>query len=148
MSTKTLKKNEICGFVLRPQMSTKNFHFPTAGSKIKNCHKLKCDLLKPIRGKIEIKIKSCEFSENIYINEDGSGTMEFKFDGSTLMELAGDEIADEGEEKIDTTINFTQADIVEDNLSFQMVVFCLFSVWFFLSKNTFFPSVVAVLWDI
>ena len=51
-------------------------------------------------------LTSCNFSEDIYINEDGSGKLSFKFDGSDLMALAGDEIAKESEEKYDTVMNF------------------------------------------
>lgn len=53
-------------------------------------------------------ICSCEFAENIYINEDGSGKMEFSFDGSALMEIAGDDIANDSSEKIDSTISFKE----------------------------------------
>ena len=50
---------------------------------------------------------SCQFSENIYINEDGTGKMSFGMDASQLMELAGDEMLGEGEEEsIDSIIHF------------------------------------------
>lgn len=49
---------------------------------------------------------SCQFSENIYINEDGSGKMEFSFDGSELMVMAGDEMAKDGEEAVDSVMSF------------------------------------------
>ena len=51
---------------------------------------------------------SCQFSENIYINEDGSGTMEFAFDASELMVMAGDEMAKEGEQSIDSVMSFKE----------------------------------------
>lgn len=50
--------------------------------------------------------QSCQFSENIYINEDGSGKMEFSFDGSQFMQMAGDNIAESGEKAIDSTFSF------------------------------------------
>lgn len=49
---------------------------------------------------------SCQFSENIYINEDGSGKMSFTFDASELMQMAGDEMAKEGEERVDSMMVF------------------------------------------
>ena len=50
---------------------------------------------------------SCEFSENIYINEDGSGKMEFSFDASALMEMGGDEMGEFGEEeRMDSIMHF------------------------------------------
>ena len=52
---------------------------------------------------------SCNFTENIIIKEDGSGTMDFEMDGSQIMAMAGDEIAKEGkEERIDSTFNFKE----------------------------------------
>jgi len=36
-----------------------------------------------------LALTSCQFSENVYINEDGSGTMEFKMDASEMMEMVG-----------------------------------------------------------
>ena len=51
---------------------------------------------------------SCQFSEDIYINEDGSGKISFSFDGSQLMQMAGDKFAEEGEEDIDSTFSFKE----------------------------------------
>nr|WP_321247067.1 hypothetical protein [uncultured Psychroserpens sp.] len=34
-------------------------------------------------------LTSCQFSEDVYINEDGSGKMEFKMDASEMMEMVG-----------------------------------------------------------
>jgi hypothetical protein len=53
-------------------------------------------------------IFSCQFSENIYINADGSGKMEFKFDGSQLMQMGGDQITEGQEEAIDSTFSFKE----------------------------------------
>ncbi len=51
---------------------------------------------------------SCQFSENIYINDDGSGKMEFSFDASEIMQMAGDEMVKDGEEAMDSTIVFKE----------------------------------------
>lgn len=51
---------------------------------------------------------SCQFSENIYINADGSGKMEFMFDGSLLMQMAGEQISDTQEKAIDSTFSFKE----------------------------------------
>lgn len=49
---------------------------------------------------------SCQFSENIYINEDGSGKMSFTFDASELMQMAGDKMKEDGEERVDSVMVF------------------------------------------
>jgi len=55
-------------------------------------------------------ITSCQFSENIYINDDGSGTMTFSVDATELMQMAsemGDGNPQKGLEKaVDSTIVF------------------------------------------
>ncbi|OIQ21065.1 MAG: hypothetical protein BM557_04730 [Flavobacterium sp. MedPE-SWcel] len=51
---------------------------------------------------------SCNFTENITINEDGSGVMSVEMDGSELMQMAGEELAKEKQEKIDSTIVFRE----------------------------------------
>lgn len=51
---------------------------------------------------------SCQFSEDIYINDDGSGKISFSFDGSQLMQMAGDKFAEEGEEAVDSTFSFKE----------------------------------------
>ena len=51
---------------------------------------------------------SCQFSEDIYINDDGSGKISFSFDGTQLMQMAGDEFAEDGEEAIDSTFSFKE----------------------------------------
>ncbi|MFG6687991.1 hypothetical protein ACGK9U_15550 [Mariniflexile sp. HNIBRBA6329] len=51
---------------------------------------------------------SCQFSENIYINADGSGKMEFSFDGSQLMQMAGDKMGESQEKAIDSTFSFKE----------------------------------------
>jgi hypothetical protein len=54
-------------------------------------------------------LTSCQFSENIYINPDGSGTMQFSMDASELMEMAGDEMKKEsGDKAMDSTIVFKE----------------------------------------
>lgn len=53
-------------------------------------------------------VTSCQFSENIYINADGSGKMEFSFDGSQFMQTAGESIGETDEEVIDSTFSFKE----------------------------------------
>ncbi|HLT32340.1 MAG TPA: hypothetical protein VKZ98_00990 [Aquaticitalea sp.] len=49
----------------------------------------------------------CQFSENIYMNADGTGKMEFSMDASELMLMAGDEMSKENNGKaMDSTIVF------------------------------------------
>ena len=59
---------------------------------------------------------SCQFSENIYINEDGSGKMEFSMDASEMMEMVaqmGDGESAKGMDKaMDSTIVFK--DFIEE----------------------------------
>ncbi|WP_452601409.1 hypothetical protein [Pontimicrobium sp. MEBiC06410] len=62
-------------------------------------------------------LTSCQFSEDIYINEDGSGKMSFSFDGSELMQMAGDEMGGK-EEVIDSTFSFKELfDTKRDSIS-------------------------------
>mgnify|MGYP007112203163 CR=1 FL=1 len=51
---------------------------------------------------------SCNFTETIVINEDGTGTMTMSMDGSQLMAMAGEEIAKEagGKKRFDTLVDF------------------------------------------
>lgn len=62
---------------------------------------------------------SCQFSENIYINEDGTGRVSFNMDGSELMDMMGDEIAKDKDEKdIDSIISFKELfDAERDSIS-------------------------------
>ncbi|MDO7174007.1 hypothetical protein [Mariniflexile sp. AS56] len=61
---------------------------------------------------------SCQFSENIYINADGSGKMEFSFDGSQLMQMAGDKISESQEKAMDSTFSFKELfDTMRDSIS-------------------------------
>ena len=53
-------------------------------------------------------LSSCQFSENIYINDDGSGRMEFSFDGTELMKMAGDGMGEGNEKAIDSTFSFKE----------------------------------------
>ncbi len=58
---------------------------------------------------IVVFFTSCQFSENIYINEDGSGKMEFSFDASEIMHMAGNEVSKgTGEKDIDSTFTFKE----------------------------------------
>ncbi|MFC0778923.1 hypothetical protein [Flavobacterium sp. HJSW_4] len=56
-------------------------------------------------------LTSCTFTENIYINDNGTGKFAVDMDGSPIMEMAGDQIAGQmGENKkdIDTTFTFKE----------------------------------------
>ncbi|KAF2510207.1 hypothetical protein EYY60_11905 [Flavobacterium zhairuonense] len=57
-------------------------------------------------------LTSCTFTENIYINDNGSGKFSVDMDGSSLMQMAGDQIGSQmgGDAKkdIDTTFTFKQ----------------------------------------
>ncbi|MHA7058631.1 hypothetical protein ACWGOQ_0015510 [Aquimarina sp. M1] len=50
----------------------------------------------------------CQFSEDLHINEDGSGKISFSFDGSEIMEMAGDKVNEGKEEIIDSTLVFKE----------------------------------------
>ncbi|GAA3649214.1 hypothetical protein [Flavivirga jejuensis] len=67
---------------------------------------------------ISIVFSSCQFSENIYINENGSGKMEFSFDGSQLMQMGGGELGVNKEEAVDSTFSFKELfDAKRDSIS-------------------------------
>ncbi|MBW1297094.1 hypothetical protein [Aquimarina litoralis] len=62
-----------------------------------------------------ILLVGCQFSEDLHINEDGSGKISFNFDGSELLKMAGDKLGEglgeegkEGKEEkvIDTLMVF------------------------------------------
>ncbi|WP_178985780.1 hypothetical protein [Winogradskyella helgolandensis] len=56
-----------------------------------------------------LALTSCQFSENIYINEDGSGTVKFSMDASEMMDVLeqlGDNASDEMSKAVDSTIVF------------------------------------------
>jgi hypothetical protein len=54
-------------------------------------------------------LSSCQFSEHIYLNEDGTGKMEFRFDGSEIMQMAGDKMTgDSGNKDVDSTFTFKE----------------------------------------
>lgn len=55
---------------------------------------------------------SCAFSEEINLNDDGSGNITLNFDGSAFMEMAGDMSDGPQEQAVDTVIYF--ADILEE----------------------------------
>ena len=55
---------------------------------------------------------SCNFTEEIYLKDDGSGSIELTFDGSELMEFSGDAMGEAAEKKIDTVYYF--ADFLEE----------------------------------
>lgn len=49
---------------------------------------------------------ACNFTEEIFFEEDGSGKISINFDGSELMEMAGDEFSKSSEKAIDSIISF------------------------------------------
>lgn len=49
---------------------------------------------------------ACNFTEEIFIEEDGSGKISIKFDGSELMEMAGEQFSEGKEKPIDSIISF------------------------------------------
>lgn len=51
-------------------------------------------------------ISSCNFTEEIYLKDDGSGKISINFDGSEMMEMAGEEMMASGEKAIDSIISF------------------------------------------
>ncbi len=53
-------------------------------------------------------VTSCNFTEEIFLNDDGSGKLSINFDGSELMEMAGDEMVKDGEKAIDSLISFKE----------------------------------------
>ncbi|WP_179319152.1 hypothetical protein [Winogradskyella helgolandensis] len=56
-----------------------------------------------------LALSSCQFSENIYINEDGSGTVKFSMDASEMMDVLeqlGDDASGEMSKAVDSTIVF------------------------------------------
>lgn len=57
---------------------------------------------------ISIVLTSCQFSENIYINDDGSGKMEFSFDGTQLMQMTGENMIGNQDKAIDSTFSFKE----------------------------------------
>lgn len=67
---------------------------------------------------IVLSVYSCQFSEDIYVNEDGSGKMEFVFDGSKFMQMMGSKMEEEGEVKMDSTIVFKDfLELKKDSIS-------------------------------
>tara|TARA_B100000949_G_scaffold232726_1_gene247586 strand:- start:13674 stop:14411 length:738 start_codon:yes stop_codon:yes gene_type:complete len=49
---------------------------------------------------------SCNFTEEIHLEGDGSGKLSINFDGSEMMDMAGDELAKTNEKPIDSIISF------------------------------------------
>ena len=55
---------------------------------------------------------SCNFTEEITLQEDGSGKLSINFDGSELMEMAGEEMKKTNEKAVDSLISFK--DLLEE----------------------------------
>lgn len=51
-------------------------------------------------------VSSCNFTEEIYLNDDGSGKISINFDGSEMMSMAGDEMMESNEKAIDSIVSF------------------------------------------
>lgn len=49
---------------------------------------------------------SCNFTEELHLEEDGSGKISINFDGSEVMQMAGDEVMATEEKAIDSVISF------------------------------------------
>lgn len=49
---------------------------------------------------------ACNFTEEIHLKEDGSGKLSINFDGSELMQMAGEEVAKTNEKAVDSIISF------------------------------------------
>ncbi|WP_405205274.1 hypothetical protein [Aquimarina sp. LLG6339-5] len=57
---------------------------------------------------VAILLVGCQFSEDLHINEDGTGKISFNFDGSEIMQMGGDKITEGKEEVIDSTLVFKE----------------------------------------
>jgi len=55
-----------------------------------------------------VLLSACNFTEELHITENGSGKMSINFDGSSLMQMAGDKISEGSEKKMDSTIVFKE----------------------------------------
>ncbi|MBP4138917.1 hypothetical protein [Flavobacterium geliluteum] len=59
-----------------------------------------------------VSLTSCTFTENIYVNKDGTGKLSVDMDGSSLMAMAGDQLGDQmgadAKKNIDSTFTFKQ----------------------------------------
>ncbi|MCL6267843.1 hypothetical protein [Flagellimonas myxillae] len=51
-------------------------------------------------------VSSCNFTEEIFLNEDGTGKLSINFDGSEIMEMAGEEMVKSNEKPVDSLISF------------------------------------------
>ncbi|MEL6976003.1 MAG: hypothetical protein AAGL29_11480 [Bacteroidota bacterium] len=55
---------------------------------------------------VVLTVLSCNFTEEMTLNEDGSGRMSINFDGSELMQMAGEEMKSTNEKPVDSIISF------------------------------------------
>lgn len=53
-------------------------------------------------------LTSCTLTENIYINDNGTGKFSIDMDGSSLIAMAGDQMGADAKKNIDTTFTFKQ----------------------------------------
>ncbi|MCL6273626.1 hypothetical protein M3P19_06370 [Muricauda sp. 2012CJ35-5] len=59
-----------------------------------------------------VLLGACNFTEEMYLNEDGTGKLSINFDGSELMEMAGEEMMKSDEKAVDSLISFK--DLLEE----------------------------------
>ena len=57
---------------------------------------------------VVLTVLSCNFTEEMTLNEDGSGRMSVSFDGSELMQMAGEEMKSTNEQAVDSIISFKE----------------------------------------
>ncbi|MDH7448442.1 hypothetical protein [Aquimarina sp. 2201CG14-23] len=55
---------------------------------------------------VAMLLVGCQFSEDLHLNEDGSGKISFNFDGSEIMQIGGDKITEGKKEVIDSLLVF------------------------------------------
>jgi len=53
-------------------------------------------------------LTSCTLTENIYVNDNGTGKFSVDMDGSSLMAMAGDQLGPDTKKNIDSTFTFKQ----------------------------------------
>ena len=53
-------------------------------------------------------LTSCTLTENIYVNDNGTGKFSVDMDGSSLMAMAGDQLGPDAKKNIDSTFTFKQ----------------------------------------
>lgn len=57
---------------------------------------------------VSLLFTSCQITENVYLEEDGSGKIAFDVDASGLMEIVGGQLGEAGNKNVDSTFTFKQ----------------------------------------